>query len=858
MKKYKHTLNLPKTSFPIKSSTKREEEIVKEFETDKLYYSLQNSNKQPFTLHDGPPYANGHLHHGHILNKVLKDIVYKSHTMMGYNVDFKPGWDCHGLPIEVEVDKKLGSKRREMSKLELRQAYREYAKKFVDIQRDEFKRLGIIADWEYPYLTMDYTYEAETLRQFNKIVKAGLVYRDLKPVFWCPTHRTALAESEIEYIEGHQSESVYALFPMAYGHNEYIAVWTTTPWTLSVNKAVAVKGDAFYIMCEIGGKQIWFAEDLADQIAEKLGHDPQKQLVIFRKHRGHVFAGKPNEPYVNPLNNQDCPIFVSDHVTTDSGTGFVHIAPAHGEDDFKLGKQHNLEIENAIGDNGKSADGLNIKELNDHVINELKSKDRLLSKETTIHKYPYSTRSHRPVITRATSQWFINIDKPFNNGPNLRDRAIQAVDEVTWVPKTGKKRILGMLKTRPDWCISRQRVWGVPIHAYNCSTCNYFEFEKDIDDLATLKFELYGSDFWFWPNKGPNIKCPNCKTKLIMNQDILDVWFDSGVSNAAVLGGTTADLYLEGSDQHRGWFQSTLLAALGSENDIPYKTVLTHGFVVDNKGEKLSKSKRNYTDPFKIIKQYGAEVFRLWVAQSDFKNDVRVSAEALDGAKRTAHKIRNTVRYLLSNLYDFDPKAFNRKQRKPEIDSYIIGEALLVYNRAMDYYKSFQFHTIVKEVESFCINDLSSFYIEVSRDRLYCDKADSTSRRSAQAAMYLIARMLITIMAPIMSFTMHDAWKHLPNTKNNVFKASLKTIQHSYSGSSKFKIIRHIREIALVELEKLRQAGKIGAAYEAQATVTVAESFFQISPHTIEKMLGVSGLLLRCDNVTEPTVEVSK
>ena len=603
MKKYKDTLNLPKTDYPIKLNPKREVELVEEWK--ELYSDIQKSraNSTEFVLHDGPPYANGHLHHGHILNKVLKDIVVKYNNLIGRRAEFKPGWDCHGLPIEVQVDKKLGPKRHQMSKEELQAEYRKYAADFVDVQREEFRRLGVIADWDNPYLTMDDTYEKQTVVELEKFAKAGLLYKDLKPVFWCPNHRTALANSDIEYKDDHVSTAVFVLFPMTgLSYPAHIAVWTTTPWTLYVNKAAAVKEDAMYSRIKIDGKEVWVAADLVEKLAEKLNWGDYQET---KRISGKAMAlGK----YINPLSSAVCPIVVSDHVTTESGTGFVHIAPAHGEDDFRVGKKHELDVDSAIGDNGRDIKGRKVQELSRYVIDRYTDQGLLLLSEPYKHSYPYSSRSHKPVIMKATEQWFINVDKPYNDGPTLRERALQAVEEVKWLPEHGKNRIKGMLENRPDWCISRQRSWGVPI-------------------TADGKQE----------------------------QDILDVWFDSGVSNAAVMGSKTVDLYLEGSDQHRGWFQSTLLASLGANEIVPYKAVLTHGFVVDDKGEKLSKSKKNYVDPFKYIKSKGAEFLRLWVASSEFRDDIRVSQHILDGVEQTHHRIRNTVRFMLSNLYDYQP-----------------------------------------------------------------------------------------------------------------------------------------------------------------------------------------------------------
>lgn len=858
MKKYKHTLNLPKTKFSIKASPKRELEILEE--TADLYNTLKDDNKPTYVLHDGPPYANGNLHHGHILNKVLKDIVYKSRTMIGYNVDFVPGWDCHGLPIENEVDKKLGPKRHKMSKNELRAEYRKYAAKFVDIQREQFKRLGVTADWDNPYLTMSSEYEAITLRELSKCVDAGLVYKDLKPVFWCPTHLTALANSDIEYNEKHVSTSVYALFPMELGCNEFLAVWTTTPWTLSVNKAVAVKEDANYVLVSVDDKEIWVAQDLLDSMVARMGWT---NYGIVNSHPGHAFT---NERYVNPLSDEVCPIVVSDHVTTDTGTGFVHIAPAHGEDDFRVGRKHGLEIESAILDNGRNKDGLKVSPLSSNVIVELQSKNRLLWTGQYTHSYPYSSRSHKPVIMKATQQWFIAIDKPFNDGPSLRERALAAVDDVEWLPEAGKNRIKGMLESRPDWCISRQRTWGVPVPSFRCKECGESTIRKDLIETLAAHIVLNDNmDFWFEDHsEGNNFGCEHCGAlmSLIPETDIVDVWFDSGTSNAAVLGGKTADLYLEGSDQHRGWFQSTLLAALGADNPLPYKTVLTHGFVVADDGEKLSKSKGNFKDPYKVINQEGAEIFRLWVAQSNFRADIRISDEILAGAKQTGHRIRNTIRYLISNLYDFEP-GVTKPERLIKFDQEIVRRAIKLNDSAVENYENFNFHAIVKDVEAFCINDLSSFYIEATRDRLYCDAANSESRRSVQMAMYMTVRMLIAVMAPIMSFSMYDAWNHLPGESNSEFVFQGKKLVRFSAPENEeselmFNLLKEIKDNAFVQIEELRAAKKVGANYEATALVSVPKDIRYLLPfEVVRQVLGVSSLSIITDDTNKVHTEVS-
>jgi len=837
MKKYKDTLNLPKTDFPIKAKPQREVELVKQWKDEGLYEQVQANRSQSsrFTLHDGPPYANGHIHHGHILNKVLKDIVVKHANLVGRKAEFVPGWDCHGLPIEQEVDKKLGPKRHEMSKLELRNAYREYAAKFVDIQREEFRRLGVLADWENPYKTMDYQYEADTLRELAKFVSAGLLYRDYKPVFWCPTHLTALAQNDIEYKEDHVSSAAFVLFPMEFGQpNEFLAVWTTTPWTLSVNKAVAVNKDAWYVLISVGDKEIWIAEALAESLVNKFGW---KNYRVVNRHPGHSFT---HEKYINPLTARICPIVVSDHVTTTSGTGFVHIAPAHGEDDFKVGQKHGLEVESAVGYNGKDAEGRNLEQLNEYVLGRYKELGWLLHAEPYTHSYPYSARSHKPVIVKATYQWFVNIDKPYNDGPSLRQRALSALDEVKWVPEHGYNRIKGMLESRPDWCISRQRTWGVPIPAWKCTQCDYANLNVDRIETLAVASEGSGADIWFATEALGT--CPKCGTTLELEEDILDVWFDSGVSNAAVMGSKTTDIYLEGSDQHRGWFQSSLLAALGAREIVPYKSVLTHGFVVDEKGEKLSKSKKNYVDPFKFIDREGAEVLRLWVAASEYRTDIKISQQILDNVKQTQHKIRNTIRYMVANVADY-PGHYDRDLN--DLDVYILMLWWKTYNECMKAYEEYNFHRVVRAVENFCVNDLSAFYLDVIKDSMYCDGTDSDIRRSHQGALYNIVTSMIQLMAPIMSFSMEDAWSALSESES-VFLSSMSSRHFWFDDTLVFRYnaMREWRHLANIQLEKLRDAKEIGSNLDANVTINVPLEFLEFAwdHRLLAKLFGVSNV----------------
>lgn len=824
MKKYKNTLNLPKTNFPIKLKPQNEMQLVEKWEKEDTFNSVKASRPDApdFVLHDGPPYANGDLHHGHLLNKVLKDIVCKYKTLTGHKVDFRPGWDCHGLPIETQVDKKLGPKRHDMSKVELRKKYREYAAKFVDVQREQFKRYGALAEWDNPYVTMDFKYEAQTLRELARLVDAGLLYRDYKPVFWCPTHRTALADSEIEYADDHESLAVYSLFHLH--DDEYVAVWTTTPWTLPGNFAIAANSDAQYSLYELDyNRKVWVATERLESVLSDLGADFNPALVL-RTVDGTYFCGQPYNPQFE--NHTGGVIGFSDHVTTESGTGFVHIAPAHGEDDFRYGKKHHLPIQSVINDQGKtvysvkSMCGMTPQAANDEVADYLYDADLLLKAYKYKHRYPYSSRSHRPVLMKTTRQWFVNLDKTYNNGPSLRERALKAIDEVEWLPAHGYNRIKGMLESRPDWCLSRQRTWGVPIVVLYCNDCGKEFVDSGYMNKVADMMEERGSDFWFADNK-PNTETCKCGSiNFSQETDILDVWFDSGVSNAAVMNGKTVDLYLEGSDQHRGWFQATLLAALGCRELVPYKSVLTHGFVVDDKGEKLSKSKGNYVDLQKTIARDGAELWRLWVAMSEFKRDVRVSQAVLDGVKQAQHKIRNTVRFMLSNLHDFDVSQDYTYLN--EVDKYIVDKWLKVCDNCINAYEKYDFHTVVHSILQFCINDLSTFYFDVAKDILYCDKTDSHNRRSVQSAFYFVSEAMILLMAPIMSFSMEDAWRELTGKDKSVFFVdALSTMENEIDTQriNRYEAFREIRETVFVKLEQAREQKLIGPFYEACVTL---------------------------------------
>ncbi|OGW39300.1 MAG: isoleucine--tRNA ligase, partial [Nitrospirae bacterium RBG_13_39_12] len=674
---YKDTLNLPRTDFPMKANlTQKEPVMIKSWEEKKIYEKLQEKTKknEHYILHDGPPYANGHIHIGHALNKILKDIIVKYKSMKGFYSPYVPGWDCHGLPIELQVDKNLGDKKDKLDKLEKRKLCREYAAKFVDVQRDEFRRLGVFGDWENPYLTMSYGYEATIVKEFCKFMETGSIYKGKKPVHWCPSCITALAEAEVEYGDKESpsifvkfavdDENIIKYFPVLKGRDVFVLIWTTTPWTLPANLAVAFHPDFEYVAVEHGNEVYIVAEGRVEALREKIGINGN----VVTKTSGKSLEGM---KVLHPFIRRESLAVLGEFVTLEEGTGIVHIAPGHGEDDYETGLKYGLDIYAPVDDRGKftkqagELDGKFVFKANVDIIDTLKNKNALIKEEKVVHSYPHCWRCKKPVIFRATEQWFISMEKN-----QLREKSISEIDRVMWIPKWGKDRIYGMVSNRPDWCISRQRAWGVPITLLKCKNCEEFVTDHDVLDGIGRLVEAHGADIWFMKKAEEFLpsgyKCKKCSgTSFSKETDILDVWFDSGVSHAAVVEADErlswpADIYLEGSDQHRGWFQSSLLASVGTRGKAPYRAVLTHGFVVDGQGKKMSKSLGNVVAPQEVIKTNGAEILRLWVSAEDYRDDIRISKEILDRLTEAYRKIRNTCRFLLGNIYDFDDKDYSR------------------------------------------------------------------------------------------------------------------------------------------------------------------------------------------------------
>jgi isoleucyl-tRNA synthetase len=787
MADWKDTLNLPRTTFPMKANLQTAEpEIIGWWDQIDLYGRIraQRSGARRFVLHDGPPYANGRIHIGHALNKILKDFIVKARTMAGYDAPYVPGWDCHGLPIELKVDREVGPAKRTMSVAEFRRACRHYAQTFVDVQREDFKRLGVTGLWSDPYLTMRFEYQAAIVRALGMFVERGMVYKGRKPVHWCIHCHTALAEAEVEY-ESHTSPSIFVEFvldqssrddlrqrvPELADRDSAVLIWTTTPWTIPANLGVAFHPDFVYGAYDVHGTAVLIAEELAPRVAAATKRPLGKPLARVTGDRLEGLRFK------HPLYDRPSLAVLADYVTLEQGTGAVHTAPGHGADDFRTGVQYGLEIYAPVGPDGRFTDevglfaGEQVFEANPGIVETLTDRGRLWHFEPYEHSYPHCWRCHNPVIFLATSQWFISMEEE-----QLRDRAVAETDAVRWIPQWGAERMRNMFLNRPDWCISRQRSWGVPIPALTCLSCGQPSLTAALANRAAEVFEQFGADSWyerpiaeFVPE---GFTCPSCGgTRFDRETNILDVWFDSGSSHEAIQAlhpelGWPFDLYLEGSDQYRGWFQSSLLVALGTRNAAPYRRVLTHGFVVDEEGRKMSKSVGNVVEPQEIIEQSGAEILRLWTAMVDYREEVRIGPEILARVVEAYRKIRNTSRILVANLYDFDPVADRVPDEALEaVDRYVLARYAEMALKVLRAYEEFEFHVIFHALNAFATVDLSAFYVDVSKDRLYTLGATSSSRRAAQTTMHVIADGLTRLMAPVLPITAEQLWKVLPGAR---------------------------------------------------------------------------------------------
>ncbi len=843
-KTYNETLNLPKTDFPMRGNLpQREPEILEKWEEMDIYRVVQEATKgrPQYILHDGPPYANGDIHMGHTLNKVLKDIIVKYRSQNGYDSPYIPGWDTHGLPIEQQAIKALGLNRHATSTVEFRKRCQEYALKYVGIQREQFKRLGVRGDWENPYLTLHPEFEAIQIGVFGEMAKKGYIYKGLKPVYWCPHCETALAEAEIEYGEK-RSASIYVKFPLTDGKgildekDTYFVIWTTTPWTIPANMGICLHPELEYNLLAIGGEKYVIAGDLREQFLSVLDNPDYslEKTIPGDKMEGMVCR--------HPLFERDSLVILGEHVTTEQGTGCVHTAPGHGVEDFEVGKKYGLEVLSPVDDRGKFTaeagqfEGMFIEDANKAVTQELEKGNYLLSLGFIKHQYPHCWRCKKPVMFRATEQWFASID-------GFREAALQAVESVKWIPAWGEDRIHNMIADRDDWCISRQRTWGVPIPIFYCTECNQEIINDDTIKHLQVLFAEHGSDIWFAKEAEElipeGLKCPKCGGKEFRKEtDIMDVWFDSGSSHFAVLETRPdhrwpADLYLEGSDQHRGWFNSSLLTSVAVRGVAPYREVLTHGFLVDEKGRKMSKSLGNGVDPLEVIDTLGADILRLWVSSADYRSDVAVSPGILKQITESYRKIRNTCRFLLGNLYDYEEEkgALNYDELL-EIDKWALLRLHKLIKKVTDAYENYEFHTVYHAIHNFCAVDMSAVYLDIIKDRLYTTKSDSKERRSAQRVLSEVIKALVKLITPILSFTAEEIWQYLPQRGEGVSvqTAGWPEYKEEYivpELEKRWNRILKVRDFVAKPLEEARRNKLIGHSLNALVHLYADEDLYE-------------------------------
>ena len=857
MAEYKKTLNLPVTGFPMKANlVQKEPEMLKFWESSNVFQLMQDASgsRGEYRLHDGPPYANGPIHLGHALNKILKDIIIKSRNLMGWKTGYIPGWDCHGLPIEHNVEVELGEKKKDLPAHAIRKRCRQYAQKFLDIQRKEFKRLGVLGDWDHPYQSLDPKYAAVTAGEPAPFVERGRLVRSKKPIYWCCHCKTALAEAEVEYRDL-SSPSLYVRFPLtdarlkdvfeqADPSRAYVVIWTTTPWTLPSNLAVCVHPEFKYALVEVNGDQYVLAAELVEGCAKTFGWTEYK--VIGETTGDKLERLEARHPFIDRVSL----VINGEHVTLDAGTGCVHTAPGHGREDYEVGMKYGLEVYSPLDDEGRFLPaveffaGMQVFEANPHVIAKVKELGHLLAQQDISHSYPCCWRCKSPVIFRATTQWFIGME------PNdLRKKALAAIqNDVKWIPAWGQNRIYSMIETRPDWCISRQRLWGVPILALICKDCgevwNDPEWMRDI--AGRFATHPTGCDYWYEHDVDTiapaDLVCPHCGGKHWEKEDdILDVWFDSGTSFAAVMeqrvpGSVPVDMYLEGSDQHRGWFHSSLLAAMGTRDIAPYKSVLTHGYVVDGNGRKMSKSIGNVVAPQEIIEKYGAELLRLWVASVDYREDVRYSEEIMKRLVDAYRRIRNTCRYLLGSIHDLKPADMVSFADMQPLDRYALSVVAAAHEAADTAYQECEFHKVFQGLHNVCSTDLSAFYLDVLKDRLYSSLPDSAERRSAQSALYQMVLIMLRDMAPIMSFTAEEVFRYLPDALKPV-DAEGKPVETVFAlpavDTAAFRLsddergawemVMDIRAGVTRAIEPLRKEGVVGHALDTHITLYVNE-----------------------------------
>jgi isoleucyl-tRNA synthetase len=845
----KSTLNLPKTDFPMKADLPHSEpKRLEAWRREGLYSKVRaaRAGRPLFVLHDGPPYANGNVHLGTALNKILKDVVVRSRSMAGFDAPYLPGWDCHGLPIELQVDRNLGSKKKDLGALAFRKACRAYAEKYVAVQRGEFVRLGILGEWDEPYLTMAPSYQAAILRELATFVEKGLVYKAKKSVHWCISCRTALAEAEVEYDDNHKSPSIDVRMPLAESalsalsaklglplpEKVYAVIWTTTPWTLPANLAVAFHPDFDYAFFPVLGTDevLILARDMRELVEARWRRDDLRLGEPLAVVKGTAFE---RLRFRHPFLERDSLGVLGDYVTKDSGTGLVHTAPGHGWDDYLTGVRYGLDIYCPVDEAGRFLPeverfaGKKVFDANPEIVAHLRERGALVQAGTSVHSYPICWRCKQPIIFRATEQWFIGLD----GEARLRERTLEAISKVKWFPAWGEERIRNMIATRPDWCISRQRLWGVPIPAFYCKGCGRPLLRAETTRHVAEVFARESADAWYEKEAKdllpPGAACEACSGRdFDKEHDILDVWFDSGSSHGAVLGRRKdlpwpADVYLEGSDQHRGWFHSSLLIGVATRGAAPYRQVVTHGFTVDAEGKKISKSLGNDVDTRKLLATQGADVLRLWTIMVDYREDMRFSDEILTRVAEAYRKVRNTCRYLLANLYDFDPaKDAVGEEALDELDRFALNRHREVVGRVRQAYDDYEFHVVYHTLTQYAAADLSAFYLDVLKDRLYCDPPGGPRRRSAQTVLHRMARDLATLLSPVLTFTADEVWALIPGCRGSVHEALFPEVEKADAAVlARFEPLLEARSVVTKALEEARNEKRCAASLEAQVTL---------------------------------------
>ena len=874
----KETLNLPKTAFPMKANLPQNEpKMLARWEQARIYERIREARKgsPTYILHDGPPYTSGPIHMGTALNKCLKDFIVKSKTMAGFDAPYVPGWDCHGLPIEIKVDKELGGKKLQMRPMDVRGECRKYAQKFLDLQRQQFKRIGVFGRFDRPYATMNPQYESVVLSTFFSFYENGFVYKGLRAVYWCMHDETALAEAEVEY-ENHTSSTVWVKYGLLddpakidaalAGKKVSTIIWTTTPWTLPASMAVAFHPHEEYVALESRGEVYIVAAKLAKDVAENCNIPDPRELAYFPGSKMERLN------FQHPFLDRKILGVLADYVTMDTGTGVVHTAPSHGAEDFVTGVKYGLDATSNVDEKGILRNGLaeyngkRVWEANQPIIDLLKSRGALLHTEKTEHSYPHCWRCHNPVIFRATEQWFISMETPMPGGKSkddtLRSRTLEEIKHVKWDPAWGEERLSNMIATRPDWCISRQRVWGVPIAVFLCESCRKPLNDQAVNRKVVELFARAGADAWFTSESDTILpaatKCPHCgSTRFEKETDIFDVWLESGASYLALIADEPtypwpSDLYLEGGDQYRGWFQSSLLCAMGTHGTPPYKGVVTPGWTLDDKGQAMSKSRGNDVDPVDISDRLGAEAVRLWVASVDFREDVVGSEQLMLRIAENYRKIRNTFRYILGNLGDFDPQTDAVPFENMEaLDQYMLCQTLAFASDVKDSYAEFAFHKIYHRLNHFCIVDLSAFYFDVLKDRLYISAPKSQARRSAQAAIWHIGEALVRLLAPIMSFTSEEVWSYLPKAVGRDESVHLAlfpsaadilgdpshaTKRCEEKAGEDWTTLRSVRDEVLKALEEARNNKLIGTGLEAQINVAASNPVYSVLSRHVDQL----------------------